>query len=283
MNLLQRIFPTRALFALTAACVCALGISGSEGIAQDVFARSGITQVANQGPETASTPKPRPWMAVSHIYQGDDPNPVETHHVVFKNGIYYDFPADDQQPWTIFDLNASRVILLDRQRQIRTSVPTDDLVQLAARAEAEITDPVDRQRYGMDAVPTRSGELQFDVAYADTRYRVTGTRPGAPKLAAEYGRFVDWACRLNVARPRGVPPFARMKLNAVMTRQNVLPKETAVTLTRHIGAERIPAQIRLRSTTVIQDDLTASINKQVKDAQSMRVIFQEIPWDQYEH
>ncbi|WP_201767220.1 hypothetical protein [Rhodopirellula sallentina] len=223
------------------------------------------------------------WMAITHIYQGDHPAPVDTHHVVYENGSYYDFSNDESQPWTIFDLQASRVILLDRKRQLRTSVPTKDLIQLAARAEAEITDPTDRDRYGMDAVPSRTNEGQFSVSYADTVYRVTGIRPDVPALAVEYGRFVDWACRLNVARPRGVPPFARMKLNAVMTSAKMLPVETAVTLTRHIGADRTPAKIRLRSTTTIDRQLTDAMTQRINDAKSMRVLFQEIPWDQYEH
>lgn len=247
--------------------------------------------IASSDPSTPARPasyrnaaKPTgSWMAITHIYQGDHPAPVDTHHVVYENGSYYDFSDDESQPWTIFDLPSSRVILLDRKRQLRTSVPTKDLIQLAARAEAEITDPTDRGRYGMDAVPSRTSDGQFSVSYADTVYRVTGIRPDMPSLAVEYGRFVDWACRLNVARPRGVPPFARMKLNAVMTSAKLLPAETAVTLTRHIGADRTPAKIRLRSTTTIDRQLTDAMTQRINDAKSMRVLFQEIPWDQYEH
>ncbi|MCM2371291.1 hypothetical protein [Aporhodopirellula aestuarii] len=265
MILLQSIYQTRVLAALLIASLCLVAFDNASA------------------DDPQSLPAVGPWMAVTHVFQGDEPQPAETHHVVFSNGIYYDFPSDPKQPWTIFDLPRSSVVLLDRERQMRTSVATEDLIRLSARAESEVTDPADRTRFGMDAQPTRVSENEFDVAYAETHYRVTAIRPDSPSVAAEYGRFVDWVCRLNVARPRGVPPFARMKLNAIMTDHHVMPRETVVTLTRHIGVDRTPAKIRLRSTTTIHDQITASINKQIKDTQSMRVLFQEIPWDQYEH
>ncbi|TWU10461.1 hypothetical protein [Allorhodopirellula heiligendammensis] len=229
---------------------------------------------------TAATPR---WVVLTEVFQGDAKQPHETHHIVFQNGIYYDFPASDAQSWTVFDLTKSRVILLDRERQERTSIPMEDLVQLTARAETELTNKDQRARFGMDAQPAQANATQFSIQFDDTEYHISGVRPQDPEVAAQYGRFVDWVCRLNIARPRGVPPFARMKLNDLMTAQNILPRETSVTLTRHLGAERIAATIRLRSMTSHSSEIDETLAGQIQDAQTMRVVFNEVPWDQYEH
>ena len=225
----------------------------------------------------------RQWMVVTNVFQGSEKTPAETHAIVYQNGVYYDFPADENQPWTIFDLPRDQVILLDIKHRQRTSLPSDDLIRLTARAQAEITAPDQRGRFGMDAEATQSNELQFAVTYADTQYQVTGVRPTDPDIAAQYGQFVDWVCRLNIARPRGVPPFARMKLNALMTSRNVMPQETSVILTRHLGENRTPATIRLRSTTMLEQKINDRLLGQIQDAQTMRVVFQVVPWSEFEH
>lgn len=230
-----------------------------------------------------STSETDQWMVVTDVFQGEQKTAVETHKIAFRNGVYYDFPTRPQQPWTIFDLPAGRVILLNRAAQTRTSVPTENLIQLAARAESEITDLAQRARYAMDATASQTGHLRFTVAHTAIHYDVQAMPVSDAAIAVQYGRFVDWVCRLNIARPRGVPPFARMKLNALMTSHRVIPKETSVTLTRHLGSERIPATIRLRSTTTIHPDIETELDSQIEEAQSMQVVFQEIPWDQFEY
>lgn len=229
---------------------------------------------------SASTPQ---WTVLTEVYQGDAKRPTETHRIAFQNGIYYDFPTNAGEPWTIFDLPQSRVIVLNREAQQRSSVPTEDLVRLTAQAETGVTDAAQRARFGMDAQPIQTSETQFSLQYEDTQYHIAGVQMNDPDVAAQYGRFVDWACRLNIARPRGVPPFARMKLNELMTRQGVLPHETSVTLTRHIGVERASATIRLRSMTALHHEIDESLAAQIQDAQTMRVVFEEVPWDQSKH
>ncbi len=230
----------------------------------------------------ATTPQ-RQWMVTTRVFQGSETTPAETHAIAYQNGVYYDFPADENQPWTIFDLPRDQVVLLDREHRQRTSLTTEQLMQLTAHAQTGITDAQQRERFGMDAEATQTNDLQFAVQYTDTQYQVTGVRPAHADITAQYGRFVDWVCRLNIARPRGVPPFARMKLNALMTSQNVIPKETSVTLTRYLGTNRTPATIRLKSTTMLEREIEDRLMGQIQDAQTMRVVFQEVPWEQYEH
>lgn len=250
-----------------------------------LHAEAPVTQAQVSDPrlQTRTDTAASQWMVVTQIFQGDQHEPSETHHIAFQNGIYYDFPSDLNQVCTVFDLPRSRIVLLDRKRQLQTSVLTEDLIHLAARAEAEVIDATHRQRFGMDAQPTQTGELRFALSYTDTQYDVFGERSPETAMAVQYGRFVDWVCRLNIARPRGVPPFARIKLNALMTGRNVLPRETHVTMTRYVGTERIPATIRLRSTTVVSSEIEEGVIAQIKDAQTMRVVFPDVPWDEYEH
>ncbi len=261
--------PKRGECGVFTVLTCAIALTTST----DVFTQETIV----------SATAPQTWAVVTEVFQGDAKRPAETHHIAFQNGIYYDFPTAEGQPWTIFDLPQSRVILLNREQQQRTSIPTEDLVRLTARAQSEITDAEQRARFGMDAQPTQSSDTQFSLRYDNTEYHINGMRTADADVAAQYGRFVDWVCRLNIARPRGVPPFARMKLNALMTGQSVLPRETTVTITRYLGADRTAATIRLRSMTFLSDEIDDSLTAQIHSAQSMRVVFKEIPWDQYEN
>lgn len=230
---------------------------------------------------------------VTQIFQGDQTDPIEVHRIAFKDGVFYDFPSQPEQPWTIFDLPKSRVILLDRKRQQQTSLSTEDLLRLTVQSDTKITDPEQRQRFGMDAevrpqlnphsANSQSSRGQrFELSYDRTRYEVIAEKPAEPAWAYQYGQFVDWACRLNIARPQGVPPFARMRLNQAMVDQALYGRQINVELSRVVGSDSTPVTIRLRSETSLSSEISDSIADQIKQAQSLQVLFNAVPWDQYE-
>lgn len=220
---------------------------------------------------------------VTEIFQGQLPQPVETHEIAFVDGVFYDFPSDAEQPWTIFDLPQSKVVLIDRKHRQRVSVSTEDLIRLTAQADSTITDPVQRMRFGMDAEVQITGGNQFELTYDQTQYRVSASIPSEPKWAIQYGQFVDWACRLNIARPRGVPPFARMRINDTVAKQGLYPEHIEVELKRRIGEDANTVLVKLRSQTRLSSQINDQTRKRIDDTHSMRVLFKEIPWDEYEH
>lgn len=219
----------------------------------------------------------------TQVYQGQQSEPVEVHEIALVDGVFYDFPSNPDQPWTVFDLPQSRVVLLDRKHQQRTSLSTEDLIGITAQADAAVTDPAARRRFGMDTEVQQGGSGEILLTYDQTRYQVETAEPEESEWAIQYGQFVDWACRLNIARPRGVPPFARMQLNEVMTRQGVYPQRVVVEMTRHVGAKPTPVLVRLNSHTAFSSTINPETRKRIEEARSMRVLFAEIPWDEYEH
>jgi len=68
-----------------------------------------------------------------------------------------------------------------------------------------------------------------------------------------------------------------------MIRNNALPNERFVTLTRANRQRGVPAKIRLRSaTSVPRGDSAPGLADRIKDAQTMRVVFpKDIPLGQF--
>lgn len=225
----------------------------------------------------------RTLFAVTKIYQGQQPQPVEIHEIAMVDGVVYDFPADRDQPWTVFDLPQSQVVLLDRKHQQRTSISTEELIRLTAQADSAITDPIQRSRFGMDAEVQVLDENRFELSYDQTHYRVQASSPSQPTWAIQYSQFVDWACRLNIARPRGVPPFARMRINEVVSRAGLFPQRIDVEMTRSIGEDATAVLVRLNSQTTLSPEIGRQTQSRIDETHSMRVLFKEIPWDEYEH
>lgn len=223
------------------------------------------------------------FLVQTQVYQGSQPEPVEVHEIALIDGVFYDFPSNDDQPWILFDLPQSRIVLLDRKHRQRTSISTENLIRISAQADAAVTDPATRRRFGMDAVVRQDESGEFHLTYDQTQYRVQTVAPERSEWAILYAQFVDWACRLNIARPRGVPPFARMRLNEAMTRQGVYPQRIEVEMTRHVGVDLTPVVVRLNSQTTLSSTITPETRKRIQEARSMRVLFTEIPWNEYEH
>lgn len=213
----------------------------------------------------------------------DESRPVETHHVVFQHGTYYDFSSSPDEAWVVFDLPESEIVLLDRHRQQQTRISTSTLIEMTLRANAGLTDPTQRERFGMDAVAQEGPDQTYELAYDRTRYHVTAASPTEPAWALHCGQFVDWACRLNIVRPRGVPPFARMRLNQTLVRDRLYAQQIDVEMGRTVGDDATPIVVRLTSQTQLSDEIPASIADQIRQAKSMRVLYQDIPWDQYGH
>lgn len=249
----------------------------------DGISATGFQAGAPSAKSDADQARRAEWVWLTRVYQNDGPQPVDEHVIAWVGGAYYDFPARDDLPWTILDLPRSRVVVLDRVAKTRSSVPTEALVRLTAQAEAQIQEPGLRARFGMDAVAERVSETRFRLQYEDASYTVNGVVAEDVDQASIYGRFVDWTCRLNIARPRGVPPFARMKLNDQMTECGVLPSRTELQLQRHVGQPATAVRLKLVSQTEFQPGVSEAVRAKIDEARQMLVTFQEVPWDDYEN
>lgn len=203
---------------------------------------------------------------------------LSRHHTVFRDGVAYDIPQLNRRFATILDLPSGRVVLLDRQNSVQCVLSTESLTKLAAAVEAEVRDPQQRERMGMNAKVVAADDGSWHVDYPGVSYRMAPADPDDQRLAIHYGQFVDWMCRLNLVRPGGVPPFGRMKANRVLTANHQIARSTRLELIDPDG----PAK-RFESETSWSTKVDARLSDQVAELAGMRVTFRQVPLEEFAH
>ncbi|MFG0265333.1 MAG: hypothetical protein ACF8AM_09295 [Rhodopirellula sp. JB055] len=215
------------------------------------------------------------------IYFAGERKPNSVHKNIFHEGVIYSVPESDPRFLTVFDLNQSVIVLLDRQTKTRCSVPMDLLTQAAARADAMVTDPEQRESLGMNAKVRSLGNHRYEMTYPGVRYEVEGVVPPSPAMAIANAQLVDWACRLNIARPRGLPPFGRMRLNDELWKQSLIGVKTKLTIDRQ-GANGEPvmkANLNIESTWT--DGIDDAAQRQIDQAMGYRVVYKQVDWKEF--
>ncbi|MCH1439860.1 MAG: hypothetical protein L7W43_09395 [Rubripirellula sp.] len=171
------------------------------------------------------------FRVTTKIYVGEQSDPVSEHQILFDQGLVYDVPVINRRFITVFDPAQKRVTLLDRDTQVQTSVSTDDLIKITAKARAAVVDDEHKKKLGMDAEVEETDQgTAYAIKFANMQYRTTTQRPESPKIAADYAIFVDLASRLNLVRRLGPPPFGRMRLHQRIAANGELPLELTLTI-----------------------------------------------------
>jgi hypothetical protein len=185
-----------------------------------------------------SAPAPAPASAPSfrietEVFEGTQVKPQSQHLLLFDAGIIYDLPLGSGSTISVFDPVRSRVMLLHKIQRVRTSISTDSLIQISAQVRSAAIDAGAGKSLGLEAkVLAAEAPDTFSIEFADTKYTVT-TQPALKDgIAGEYAAFTVWACRLNLARHVGSPPFARMTLADFLAAEKVLPRQIKLDVRR---------------------------------------------------
>ncbi len=209
---------------------------------------------------------------VAKIYGVDPVEPLAENLTLFDSGVAYDVPQGETRFVTVYDPAQQRVTLLDRSTQVQTMISSDDLVRIVAQARATITGPSDQAKHGLLAqVQSEPSVGRYQIEFGNFEYVATTQTAQQPEAAADYGRFVDLAARLNLVRRLGPPPFGRMTLNDRLTRDNRLPLELTRTITRGTDIEVH------RKTHQLIEELTDSDREQINQIQSMMTLYRQVP------
>ena len=199
-------------------------------------------------------------------------DPAAEHRVMFDEGTAYDLPLGEDRFATIYDPVGGKVILLDRQSKVQTIVTLDDLLKVTAQAKASVTEPERQAQLGLNAkVKTDNG---YTIKFAGTEYFAKTETPADATIAAAYGRFADLALRMNILRPLGPPPFARMTLNSHIAAKGEVATESTLTIKR--GA----ALTRYRSSTEI-GTLTDQDRKSIEQLRGFHAAFKIVPLKEF--
>ena len=188
----------------------------------------------------------------TEVYVGEANEPAVETITLFSGGLVYDFLQYDhegvhREEFTIFDLQRNRIVLLDPQRRVQTTLTPefvmDFVAQMKARlgesGRAEFADPKFELHYDGE---TRQLVLKND----HIQYQVKGMRPKTQESFRQYVEFADWCARVNALRPGNSPPFARLRINAELADRNWLPTEVVRTIYYRRGLRRREYVVRTR-------------------------------------
>jgi hypothetical protein len=186
----------------------------------------------------AATVGAEEFRIASRVFLGEKPEPISTTITLFDGETVYDFVSHSPRI-AVFRKPAGaaegRFILIDPSRELRTELGTERIRQFATGLKvwcASQDDPLLRF-YGSprftEQWDPREGLLTLDGARM--RYRLqTEPMPSRP-VSLQYREFCDWYARLNaMLHPGSLPPFARLELNAALSKYQVMPREVRLTI-----------------------------------------------------
>ena len=168
------------------------------------------------------------------VFSGDETSPQFENVTISQRGIVYDFLggpllSDSIAEVTIYDPRGRHFTLLDVNRQVKTRIQEDALLQFVAEVKIralqtgaalarEAAQPNFRAKFDQQLRQlSLTGDRYSYVAMAGSE-----RFPNA-QTSAEYFNFIDMYARLNATRVGAMPPQARLELNRQLAEHELLP------------------------------------------------------------
>ena len=151
--------------------------------------------------------------------------PINQTLTLFSDGVYYDLAIDQSRAVTVIDPLGGRIIMLDPQRQLKTTFDTTKL--LTYTSELKQTAAGNKEVAKLVTAASQVTELEpnkLRVGDDVLAYEATMQTPKDPSMAAQYADFADWSARLNAILPPNFPPFVRLELNRQIALRQQLPE-----------------------------------------------------------
>ncbi len=209
------------------------------------------------------------FSVTTRIYVGQADSPSAEHRVLFDDGRAYDLSLSERRFATVYDSQQGQVILLDRKSEVQAVVDLEDLLKVTAEVKASVNDTENRQQLGVDAKVIAAQGNGYRIRFAGTEYYAETEKPTDPTIARDYGRFADLALRMNILRPLGPPPFARMTLNS-----HIAAKGEIVTLSK-LTLSRGDQSAEYRSSNQI-GELTASDRESIGELRELLTTYRSV-------
>lgn len=182
------------------------------------------------------------------------PKPDKQTLTLFKEGVYYDFPMDDdKQTITMTDPLGGRIVVLSPFRQIKTVFKTVDVANRIEGSKKELSG--NKELAKMLNQKATFVEASGVVRVGDESFAYEATLQPArdASIAAQYADFADWSARLNALLPPPFPPFLRFELNREVAARGALP-DTITRTTRHNGSSTVIRSKQLVIAGLSSDD-----------------------------
>jgi len=238
-----------------------------------------IAQAADVIPEQQAVALPRvapSFRIETELFEGTQTKPQSQHLLLFDAGVVYDLPLGTGSTISVFDPARSRVMLLHKVQRVRTSISTDSLIQISAQARAAAMAAGAARSLGLDARVTKGDEPgTYTIEFDGTKYSATTQPALVDGVAAEYAAFTVWACRLNIARHVGPPPFARMTLADFLAAENALPRQIKLDVRRNLKTRTY------RSDNLYVGRLSDLDRKRINEVGDMIASFTEVEFSAF--
>ncbi len=238
-----------------------------------------ITHAADAVPaeQPAALPRLAPSFRIeTELFEGTQTKPQSQHLLLFDGGVVYDLPMGTGTTITVFDPARSRVMLLHKIQRVRTSISTDALIQVSAQARSAAMTAGSARSLGLDARVTKADVPDtYTIEFDGTKYAATTQPALVDGVASEYAAFTVWACRLNIARHVGPPPFARMTLADFLAAENALPRQIKLDVRRGLKTRTY------RSENLYVGRLSDLDRKRISEVGDMLASFSEVEFSAF--
>jgi len=210
------------------------------------------------------------------LFEGTQDKPQSQHLLLFDSGVIYDLPVGTGTTVTMLDPSRNRVMLMHKTQRVRTSISTESLIQISAQVRGAAIDAGVQDSLGLNArVNPGATEGSFAIAFGDTKYTISTQPVAVEGVASEYAAFTVWACRLNIARHVGSPPFARMTMAEFLAEEKVLPRQIKLDVRRGLKTRSY------RAEHLYVGRLSDLDRKKISEVGQMMTSFEEVEFGEF--
>ncbi|MDA7949996.1 MAG: hypothetical protein MPJ24_00780 [Pirellulaceae bacterium] len=213
----------------------------------------------------------------TEVFQGSAKNPVARHLLLYKDGLFYNFRQSETAEVTILDLKESRLILVNVEKKIKSTVSTKYLENSMASIRTHMSSKVERSDWNS---PTRLSvekktATEITLSNPSLTYEISGIRPLSEELAEKYRQFSDWHTRINAVQFQ-IAPFARYQLNDQLAAEGLFPKQIQ-------RVEILPNNQKqiVRSTHLVDYKILSTDSKRISSANNYAASFREMKLSEY--
>jgi hypothetical protein len=219
----------------------------------------------------------------NRVYLGDQKDPSSRSTTIFQDRSVYDY-LEKPGEIVVFEKPGERFVLLDTNRRVRAELSAQRVVsfteQIQRYAGAQkdpmlnfFANPVFEEHCDKG-----SGLLTFNSTWVT--YRLKTVPAPTASIAQRYREFCDWYARLGpILDPAARPPFARMRVNAVLEEKGLIPTEVNLTLAPKKGFWS--KRISIRSEHELALELGAADVQRVSQTRQFMMLFNPVSVERY--